>query len=140
MSQPIARRPKKLDADLEAYVHRLESVSWRVIRNAVLIAGGLLGIDAYFKGGPPSLVGWLAVVVVAGVVLPLNRLVRIVAQGQRLWALGEQERRSLPPEESQPPKRPTRQGTGRQQAVGEGRSRVSLTPITQDPPKEAETP
>lgn len=133
MNPSVARRSKKLDEDLEAYVHRLESVSWKVIRNAVLIAGGLLGIDAYFKGGPPSIVGWLAVVVVAGVVLPLNRLVRILAQGQRMWALGEQERRTSAPPESPPP----RQRTGRQRQIGEGRSQARLTPVPQDPPKEA---
>ena len=132
MTQSPARRAgHPLDADLEAYVQRMERLSLRVVLNVIGIAGALLGIDAYFKGGPPSLVGWLAVLVVAGVALPLNKILRVLAQGQRLWALGEQERRAGLPDET-----PPRQRTGRQGSLSEGRSRARLTPVPQDEPRE----
>lgn len=128
-----------LDEDLAREVRRMERQPVRVLVVGLLGVGVMMGIDRYYNQ-QLSVVGWLAVVGVATLTLPLAAVLRALAQVTNVWAHRDQEtRRALTPPEV-PPKRPTtRPRTSPQNRSSEGRSRARLTPVPQDPPQETKT-
>lgn len=129
-------RPR-LDDDLAREVRRIAALPFKVVFLGFTGVGAMIGIDVFYKH-QLSPVAWIAVTAVAVLTLPLVAVLRAQSRLWDLWAREQQARRE-PDQPSLPPKRPTtRPRTGRQPALAdEGRSRARLTPVPQDPPKEA---